>query len=86
MSNQNRLKKGQKIITVKSIHAHVALQSIGTIEEVLEDGYAVDYPATLHVHNFGGGKFTKAAIVFMHFGDVQPYPPDEPSDENTGSA
>lgn len=86
MSNQTRLKKGQKIITVKSVHGHVPLQSIGIIEEVREDGYAVDYPDTIHKANFGGGKLTKAAIVFMHFGDVQPYPPDKPDGETTGAA
>lgn len=65
-----RLELGREVITVTSPHAHVTAGMKGTIEQILPDGYAVYYPATIHQGSFGGGKEYKPAIVAMGETDI----------------
>lgn len=81
-----RLKKSREIITIDTFHSHVTLGMRGVISEVLKDGYAVSYPATISVGLFGGDKVRKPATVFMRSADIRYYTEEDKHREDAALA
>jgi len=53
------------------MHSHIPKGMVGTIVEVLPDGYTVSFPKALHFDVFFKEAKTKSALVFMRFGDIE---------------